>query len=474
MKGFALAAALVAALILPAAASADSIVYIKGGNVWLSSPDASKQYQVTFDGGYSSPSQSNDGTIVSIQNKQFVRMDRSGHVLSRIDAIGTGSNPNFYGPYEARISPDGSKIAYWFGQYSSYYDYGCACTLWHVESNTTWSYADHFTDPNTESDFYKGITQPEWLTNDRLLAGYDFWMTLWTYQIGTTHGYASDAAQYAAQFKDSQGYNYYFGDPALSPDGTKLALTDGGDATTNTRLFLASVPGPLWVGSAPYTNDYSGSTPVEQPVLQCFHNFSGAIWNPTWSSDSRTLAYSLPDGVHVMDTSNYETGGDCPSDSLLIAGGSEPDYGPKDVDMSQAPSPPAAAPSAPSSSGSSGQPATPAPPTTTAAFSLTGVGLKPATFRAARSGPAIAKVTGTVLSFTASAPANVTLTVKTAAGKLVKGAVKTAAKPGANALRFMGRIAKTTLKPGRYRLIVSATALTGGTSAAQVAFRVVR
>src|SRR4051794_4780064 len=188
MKRLALLAALVA-LTIPAAASADSIAYIKDGNVWLASPDASKQYQVTFDGGYSSPSQANDGTIAAIHAKQLVRLDRSGHLLSAIDAMGTGNNPNFVGPYEARISPDGSKIAYWFGQYSSYYDYGCYCTLFRTESNTAWSYSDLFTDPSTDSEFFKGVTQAEWLSNDRLIAGYDFWMTLWTWQIGTGHGY---------------------------------------------------------------------------------------------------------------------------------------------------------------------------------------------------------------------------------------------------------------------------------------------
>src|SRR6476469_8056178 len=95
MKGFALVFALALALVMPAAASADSIVYVKDGNVWLSSPDASKQYQVTFDGGYSSPSQANDGTIAAIRAKQLVRLDRSGHVLSAIDAMGTANNPNF-------------------------------------------------------------------------------------------------------------------------------------------------------------------------------------------------------------------------------------------------------------------------------------------------------------------------------------------------------------------------------------------
>ena len=108
----ALVAAAAAVVALAATASADSIVYVKDGNVWLTSPDAAKQYQVTFDGGYSSPSQADDGTIVALRARQFVRMDRSGHQLNApIDAIGT-SGGNFYGPYEPRVSPDGTRIAY--------------------------------------------------------------------------------------------------------------------------------------------------------------------------------------------------------------------------------------------------------------------------------------------------------------------------------------------------------------------------
>ena len=468
MKGFALIAALAFILVLPAVASADSIVYVKDGNVWLSSADASKQYQVTFDGGYSSPSQANDGTIAALHGKQLMRLDRSGHKLAEFNGVGSDLTPNFYGPYEPRISPDGSKIAYWFGQYTSYYSYGCYCYLYEVESRTTWSYSDRFTDPTSESEYYKGFEQPEWLTNDRILASYNgFWMNLWTWKIGLGHGYVNGSAQYAAQFKDGQGYNYYFGDPALSPDGTKLALTDSGDASTNTRLLLAEVPGPIWVGEPPYTNDYGGSTPVDQPVLQCFHE-TGVIWNPTWSSNSVKLAYSLPDGIHVMDTTNYKTGGDCPTDSLLIPGGAEPAFGPSDIDLSRKPSPPAGP-----GSGTSGAPA--GQPTPPAALALSAVSLKPAKFRAAKSGPAIAKATGTLLRFNLSAPANVRLTANTAAGKAVKGAIKTAGKPGANKLRFMGRIAKKTLKPGRYRLAISATPLTGGAAkTATVGFKIVR
>jgi hypothetical protein len=434
---------------LAATASADSIVYVKDGNVWLTSPDAAKQYQVTFDGGYASPSQADDGTIVALHGKQFVRMNRSGQALNPpFDGIGT-SGGDFYGPYEPRVSPDGKRIAYWFGQYSQRYDYGCSCYLFHRESKTAWTYSDRFTDPTSESENFLGFEQPEWLTNDRLLTSYPgFWMSGWTLKLGS--GDSSSAGQWWYQFKDDQGYNYYPTDPALSPDGKKLALANGGDPTTKNQLLLASVPGPAWVGDPPYENDYLGNSAVEQPQLQCTLE-KGVVVNPTWSQDSGSLAYGSADGIHVMSVpADLGCGG--LGDRLLVAGGTEPDWGPADVDLSQRPSPPVG-----------GQKQVKA---SAAGLGLRKVKLTPKTFRARA---------GAKLRFTLGGPAKLTLTVRRASGKAVKGAIKTAGKPGLNTLRFKGRIAGKTLRPGRYRLTITARAMVGGATAkATMAFRIVR
>jgi hypothetical protein len=436
---------------LAATAGADSIVYVRDGNVWLTSPDGAKQYQVTFDGGYASPSQADDGTIVALRGKQFVRMNRSGAALNApFDGIGTAGG-NFYGPYEPRVSPDGKRIAYWFGQYSSYYSYGCSCYLYHLESKTAWSHADRFTDPTAESENYLGLEQPEWLTNDRLLAGYPgFWMSGWTFKIGTGTGYSDKAAQWWYQFKDDQGYNSYPTDPALSPDGHRLALTNGADPTKKSQLLLASVPGPAWVGEPPYENDYLGNSAVPQPTLQCAQD-KGLVVNPTWSQDSASVAYGSADGIHVMGVpADWNCAG--LSDRLLVAGGSEPDWGPADVDPSQRPSPPTGA-------ASGAKPAV-------KSLGLRKVKLTPSRFRAG----AVAR-----LRFTLAGPAKLTLTVSRASGRKVEGTIRSAGRPGANTLRFKGRIGGRTLRPGRYRLTITARAMAGGASGkATTAFRIVR
>src|SRR3954451_14853857 len=76
-----------ALLLLAGAASAraDSIAYIKDGNVWLSTPDGSRQYQVTSSGGYSDVSQADDGTMIALNGVRLHRLARDGSVLADFD-----------------------------------------------------------------------------------------------------------------------------------------------------------------------------------------------------------------------------------------------------------------------------------------------------------------------------------------------------------------------------------------------------
>jgi hypothetical protein len=453
-----------AALAFAAApAGASSLVYVKDGNVWLTDPGGAKQYQVTFDGGYASPSQADDGTIVAWRAKQFVRMDRSGRPLNApVDGIGTDDGGGrFYGPWEPKVSPDGRRIAYWFGQYSSYYSYGCSCYLWHVEDLTTWTWADHFK-PYTDDGQDKGVESPSWLTNDRLLATYPgFHQNVWTWKLDS--GHANYDAQWAFSIQDSEGTYYDFGDAEVSPDGSRFAATAGGDATSNDQLYVGTTNGPLWVGEPPYDNPLEPLPP--QPDLRC-GGTTGKVVSPTWSPDSREVAYSLADGVHIIGAGDLA---DCRAlaDRVIAPGGAEPDWGPADVDLAQAPSPPAA----------SAAPAGSANGPRTTKLALTHVKLTPRAFAAARRGPGvIASRAGSTLRYRLSEPARLTLTVRHAGrhGRKVRGKLRTAGRPGANAVRLTGRIARRSLAPGRYTLRIAARDLTRRErAAASISFRIV-
>src|SRR5215470_9188436 len=65
------AAALCALAIAAPAANADSIAYVKDGNVWLSTSDGGRQFQVTFDGGYADVSQADDGAMIALHGNHL-------------------------------------------------------------------------------------------------------------------------------------------------------------------------------------------------------------------------------------------------------------------------------------------------------------------------------------------------------------------------------------------------------------------
>ena len=110
------ARALLALAIAAPAASADSIAYIKGGDVWLSTADGSRQYRVTTSGGYADVSQADDGTMIALTGVRLHRLDRQGNVLADFDTPVSDTRPapakTFYGPFDPAISPDGTKVAY--------------------------------------------------------------------------------------------------------------------------------------------------------------------------------------------------------------------------------------------------------------------------------------------------------------------------------------------------------------------------
>jgi hypothetical protein len=112
----AVAAALIALAVTAPAASADSIAYIKGGDVWLSTGDGSRQHRVTAAGQYADVSQADDGTMIALTGVRLHRLDRQGHVLADFDTPVSDTRPapakTFYGPFEPAISPDGTKVAY--------------------------------------------------------------------------------------------------------------------------------------------------------------------------------------------------------------------------------------------------------------------------------------------------------------------------------------------------------------------------
>jgi hypothetical protein len=273
-----LAGALALAACTAPSALADSIVYEKNGNVWLANPDGSGQRQVTTSGGYTKPTQANDGTIVAVKGKLLHRLDRSGRLLNLAgDSSGTG-------PLTPALSPGGSLVAY------NYTNLGPITP----GMRTALSQADRQTS-NDEIFNIGGWSNPSWIGDDRVLM-FDGSETF----TGDTLIYPVGGSGTQPWFEDSD-LTLVGGEVDASQ--TRLAATDG----TVIRLYRLDAPPPAL------------------PVFRCVvSGGEGTIFRPTWSPDGSMLAWQQGNGIYSMPV-NLDT---CSGKSELVVTGGAPDWGP--------------------------------------------------------------------------------------------------------------------------------------------------
>src|SRR4051794_10118895 len=317
------------------AAYADSIAYVKDGNVWLSTPDRARRFQVTTRGGYSDVSQADDGTMIALTGVRLHRLDRLGHVLADFDTPVSDTRPApakvFYGPFEPAISPDGTRVAYTYyymtqSQSPTCFPPTCVTTI--NEGGTGYSWADRQTgwdDPALGK--HSGWRHPAWVDNDTTLLAdpthalnYD--VILDTLSDGDTGNLVHN------WFSDLAGDNPQMGGGDITRDRTKLAFQTGTDNSTLTLYGVPSFPTAFRDGEA---------APSQRPLI-CYRYSDapgGHFSQPTFSPDGGAVAWSAGDGIHVASVPNLGAGcttdGATASPPLVVPGGAEPDWGPADV-----------------------------------------------------------------------------------------------------------------------------------------------
>jgi hypothetical protein len=282
-----LAAALVAATCAQPA-HADSIVFIKEHNVWIANPDGSGARALTADGDadrpYRSPSQADDGRISAGHRTEIVQLDRQGGQLARFQP-------------DVAVSADGAKVAY------TVYGHSCVIGL----SCGSRQMTGYVSADGTASHGYElGLTGPEWISGDTVLGFGGLFRQVLLDAIGTAN---SDATVW---FNDPG--NFTLRDGELSRQGDRLALLrDEGDAA---HLVVFAVPAAH-----------------EAPRPACMTDAEATLDDPTWSPDGTRLAFAHAEGIEVLSLP-VVTAGECPgaqSVGVVIPGGSEPDWGPADV-----------------------------------------------------------------------------------------------------------------------------------------------
>lgn len=297
-----------AALMAPAVASADSIVYIDGGNVWSAEPDGSHKVQLTNGGNWHSPTQADDGRIAAVQGTGPIQvMARDGRPLHTITTpeAKSGDGGTFAArPVQLSFSPDGSKIAY------AYLAYSCpvASTCGSIQRSVFYTHSDVTqATPISVYGNQHSVSNPEWVTNTRTLV------------------FGGYGRQVAIDDLDAGDYNSQpwmvpngdMGDGEVSRDGKRLAVTF--DYGANTKLAFYAVKG-----------DVKTEFPPAYPELSCSTTSGDEKFGDlSWSPDASGIAYESRNGITISRFTKFLPG-DCeaPEDFVLSATGKSPDWGP--------------------------------------------------------------------------------------------------------------------------------------------------
>ncbi|MBB4662229.1 TolB family protein [Conexibacter arvalis] len=306
-------AAVLATAVAPGAASADSIVFVKDHDVWLAEPDGSAQHRVTSDGTadnpYRSPSQSDDGTIVTVRaqpnNGPLLKLRQNGEALGEIRLP-----PMVAGPLSPHISPDGRLVAYEEANGDP--------TGW-LSTDVYYSRTDAYTPRATFGSPGRGARGPSWIDSGRALVGVG--------NLATTHA----PGQPATTWWDDWDHWDRFGGGGNLEDGEYAAGTvvfARGYQQIDNQLIVYRAAGGFATLPTPIC---SFSDPADGPLGRHFAD-------PTLSADGRRLWWQEGDGVW---TAPLPAGDDCAEirPRLLIPGASEPDWSPAAVNPGPRPAP---------------------------------------------------------------------------------------------------------------------------------------
>ena len=214
------------------------------------------------------------------------------------------------GAIDARVSPNGQLVAYWFVTEVST---GTCLYCFDVSSRALISHVDRFTNPDEVGTPNTGA-HPSWMSNDTLLLSNGN-ATQWYYTLGMP-----EAAQWWGD-TDNCGCVNPVGltDGVVSRDGQRVALVRGDSGES---LVL----------------DKANGGPPATPTPECaFTGPTGTFQNPSWASNGQALAWQEDNGIgsaQVPDVTNCAT---ISQPQLIVPGASQPSLGPAAVAPGQRP-----------------------------------------------------------------------------------------------------------------------------------------
>ena len=325
----ALAGGVAAAPVAHDAASAGSILYHKGGRLWVASPSGRGKHRIPRSRGLSNPSQDDKGRIVAQKGIKLYRLSRRGKRLNKPITTAFRTNPivtSFKGPFFPEVSPNGKLIAYTYSFTESHYDPACQCVSTAPSLNTAYTYSNRFVSDPDQKFGTHALLLPR-LVDRQQAASWPPPRTCTT--TPATCSTPSPSTRSAEGLTPTRPWFTECTDCRSIQTLQKYPLEEA--ELTRKRDKTVFVAGDL---NATQAGSMLFIHPLPQPPTAIPRHFcritgpNGKFTSPSWSPDGKRLAWADRSGIWVGELGNL-AGDNCEvSKKLVIRGGATPDWGP--------------------------------------------------------------------------------------------------------------------------------------------------